>query len=445
MLKIYFSLIVFSILFLQSNSLSFQDLIIRKINEINKFNNTMISPLSIYQYLSLLSNGAVGDTQKELLQVLLSENELEDKTSNLIAKINSNNIEIISNIKSEYLEDDSQKSISENSKLRFNDVNGIFVRKDLKLAKQFTEISDKYNTSYFQELNVKIINEFCRNNTNGKIDGVVDFIPPYAKLVLANALYFKGEWVEKFSKGRIKKRNFLNSDNTTALVDTMDALYTSKYYYEDENVQIISLPYISNKLDFHMIIILPNLNKYSSPLDYLTKENISLSDISSKLKIKRNIRLYLPKFKYEFRILLSSILKDLGLKGLFEESHLNNIFENGNVGIEEILHATYIDVNENGTEAAAVTVNVFNGTIMRPKEELVMNVNHSFIYMIQSNKITDSDGNYLIPFVGIINQLEEEIEDEKQNDNNLSNDASRDSNIEKSNDSNIGSSRERNN
>ena len=117
MLKIYFSLIVFSILFLQSNSLSFQDLIIRKINEINKFNNTMISPLSIYQYLSLLSNGAVGDTQKELLQVLLSENELEDKTSNLIAKINSNNIEIISNIKSEYLEDDSQKSISENSKL----------------------------------------------------------------------------------------------------------------------------------------------------------------------------------------------------------------------------------------------------------------------------------------------------------------------------------------
>ena len=194
-----------------------------------------------------------------------------------------------------------------------------------------------------------------------------------------------------------------------------------------------------------MIIILPNLNKYSSPLDYLTKENISLSDISSKLKIKRNIRLYLPKFKYEFRILLSSILKDLGLKGLFEESHLNNIFENGNVGIEEILHATYIDVNENGTEAAAVTVNVFNGTIMRPKEELVMNVNHSFIYMIQSNKITDSDGNYLIPFVGIINQLEEEIENEKQNDNNLSNDASRDSNIEKSNDSNIGSSRESDN
>ena len=355
------------------------------------------------------------DTQKELLQVLFPEKELEGQTNTIIEKINSNNIEIISNIESEDFKDDNlhQKCSSENCKIRFNDVNGIFVRNGLKLAKKFTQISDKYNTSYFQELSVKIINEFCSNNTNGKINNVIGFIPPSAKLVLANALYFKGEWAEKFSKIRIKKRNFLNSDNTTVLVDTMENTYSSKYFYEDENVQIISLPYLSNKLDFHMIIILPNLNIYNSPLDYLTKENISLSDIYSKLEKRRNIKLYLPKFKYDFEIKLSYILKEMGLKSIFEGAQLNNLFENDNTGIEEILHTTFIDVNENGTEAAAVTVNVFNGTMMKPKEDLVMNVNHSFIYMIQSNKINDSDGNYLMPFVGIINKLEEEKSDEK--------------------------------
>ena len=255
-------------------------------------------------------------------------------------------------------------------------------------------------------------------------------------MILANALYFKGEWAEKFKKSGIRKRNFLNSDNTTVLVDTMENIYSSKYYYEDENVQIISLPYLSNKLDFHMIIILPNLNKYNSPLDYLNKENISLSDIYTKLEKKRNIRLYLPKFKYDFDIKLRNILKEMGLGN----AQLNNIFENDNTGIEEILHTTFIDVNENGTEAAAVTINVFNGTILKPREELVMNVNHSFIYLIQSDKIKDSDENYLMPFVGIVNKLEEEIFDEKQNDSeNIT------TNIEKNNDSNIEKNRDSNN
>ena len=442
MLKIHFSLIIFSILFINSNSLLFQDIILRKINEINIFNNTMISPLSIYQFLCLLSNGAVGDTQKELLQVLFPEKELDEKTDALIEKINSNNIEIISNIESEDLEDENnhQKCSSENCKIQFNDVNGIFVKEDIKLAKQFKQISDKYNTSYFQELNVKIINEFCKNNTNGKINNVIGFIPPSAKMILANALYFKGEWAEKFKKSGIRKRNFLNSDNTTVLVDTMENIYSSKYYYEDENVQIISLPYLSNKLDFHMIIILPNLNKYNSPLDYLNKENMSLSDIYSKLEKKRNIRLYLPKFKYDFDIKLSNILKEMGLKSLLGNAQLNNLFENDNTGISEILHTTFIDVNENGTEAAAVTINVFNGTILKPKEELVMNVNHSFIYLIQSDKIKDSDENYLMPFVGIVNKLEEEIFDEKQNDSeNIA------FNFEKNNDSNIDKNRDSNN
>ena len=159
---------------------------------INMINNTMISPLSIYQFLCLLSNETIGNTQKELLQILFPEKELEDKTNTLIEKINYNNIEIISNIESEDLEDDNyrQKCSSRNSKIRFNDVNGIFIKNDLKLSKQFTQISDKYNTSYFEELSAKIVNEFYKNNTNGKIKNVIGFIPPSAKLYFIKSTLF---------------------------------------------------------------------------------------------------------------------------------------------------------------------------------------------------------------------------------------------------------------
>ena len=93
--------------------------------------------------------------------------------------------------------------------------------------------------------------------------------------------------------------------------------YDGISYYEDKKVQIISLPYISNELGFKMTIILPN-SKYSSPLDYLKNENISLSEIDSKLYYTKNVHLYLPKFKYDFKIeKLKEILQEMGVNQLF--------------------------------------------------------------------------------------------------------------------------------
>ena len=195
----------------------------------------------------------------------------------------------------------------------------------------------------------------------------------------------------------------------------MHQIYGGINYYEDEKVQIISLPYLSNKLKFEMIIILPNLKMFSSPLDYLNKENIKMSEIYSKLEYNNNVHLFLPKFKYEFEIDLKEILNNMGMNLAFSENaEFDNLCKNIDILVDQILHKTFIKVNENGTLAAAVTLTEMNTASGPPnshEEEYYMNVNHSFIYMIQSKEIKDIEDNYLMPFIGIVNELEKK-EDE---------------------------------
>ena len=204
-----------------------------------------------------------------------------------------------------------------------------------------------------------------------------------------------------------KKKYFLNYDNTKVEVDTMYKYFENIMFYEDNNVQIISLPYISNKLNFEMVIIKPNLNKYSSPLDYLNKENINFSDIYSKLKSTQNVYLYLPKFSFKSDFDIKKVLIDLGMISAFDSSkaNLDNIIPGTYIG--QFLHQTFINVNENGTEASGATVVEIrtNSTSLFSKEKYYMHVNNSFIFMIQSNKINDFDNNYLMPFIGIVNYL----------------------------------------
>ena len=194
--------------------------------------------------------------------------------------------------------------------------------------------------------------------------------------------------------------------------------FTDIYYYEDDKIQMISLPYRSKKLNFRMIILLPNSEIYSSSLNYLTLESINLNALITKLKNKEKVHLYLPKFKTEFTQNLNNILSDMNMKrafcrnqAQFDGMTLDRIY------IGQILHKTFIQVDEEGTEAAAVTaVSGLFGLSPNESKEYYMHVNHSFIYMIVSDEIKDSEGNYLIPFVGVVNNLTEEI---KEGGNNI--------------------------
>ena len=134
-----------------------------------------------------------------------------------------------------------------------------------------------------------------------------------------------------------------------------------------------------------------------------------MNELILKLQICYNVYLYLPKFKTEFKEKLKRILKEMNMNRAFSNGQFNKMTLD-QIFINEIIHKTFIQVDEEGTEAAAFNraITVY-GLDQKPDKEYYMYVNHSFIYMIVSDEIKDSEGNYLIPFLGVVNKLDGEI------------------------------------
>ena len=392
-----FLLIIFQVFLLQNASASLQDNLFKEIIDENKGENVIFSPLSLYQVLSLVLNGAGGKTREEVFKVLFPDKDLDEQ---LIKDVNSNIEKIIADIESE-------NNGQVDNKVIFNNVNALFHQEGISFKDEFKQICTQYNTSYFKLESLEQVNNYVSEHTNGKITDFLQSINGILFMII-NALYFKGYWEQKFDESLTTKRPFKNS-NGTVMVDTMYQEYEDGLYYEDEKVQMFSLPYSYNNLPYKMTIILPNEKKYSSPIDYLNEEKINFHEISSKLEYKNHIHLYLPKFKYALKIDVRSILMKLGMKLAFSLNADFSNLVNGACFISDFFQKTYIDLNENGTEAAAATVAIFansTGPMILDDIQRYMHVNHSFIYMIESNEIKDSDNNNIMPFVGIVNYLE---------------------------------------
>ena len=224
-------------------------------------------------------------------------------------------------------------------------------------------------------------------------------------MILLNAVYFKSNWKYKFNIENTIKREFKNSNNEIVNVDTMFKEFETIMYYEDEKIKMIELPYQDENLS--MIIILPS-EKYSSVIDYINKEKEDYSKLYNKLNETKNVRLYLPKFEIEFYASLVESFKNMGMKLAFTtdgnfDKLLKNKKLNHGLYIEDILHKTYVKVDEEGTEAAAATAIIVSKRCMKIYIDMI--VDHSFIYMIRDKRIKDINGNEMMLFIGIINNL----------------------------------------
>jgi serpin B len=387
MKKNFLFIILISFIFSQKyNELTFQSTIFSHLYQ-NSNNNICISPLSLYQSLSFLSNGAVGKTQEEIFQVLIPKIKIDKKTQ-LLINVNNQQIQKYYN--------------SKNGKVKLS--NAIALKERLK--KEFEKISKKYDISIINTMTVEAINKWSSEKTNGKITKIIDYISPLTKVIILNSIYFQVNWKYKFDTLKTVKRDFKNSNGEIVKVDTMINEYSKIKYYEDNKIQMIELPYEDNNLS--MIILLPKTQKFSSSLDYMKKEKSDITKNIKKLQFKKNIKLYLPKFEFEYGTNLNDVLKKMNMKLAFDSAKAD--FSKLNYGsklyVFQVLQKTFIKIDESGSEASSTSlIEMRTNSTYIPTKIINMDVNHSFIFMIRDQRIKDINQNDLLLFIGVVNTL----------------------------------------
>ena len=356
-------------------SLSFADNLDK---QMPKDKNYMFSPLSIKMALALAANGASGETQTEILNVL-GVTDLDE----------------FNNVSKDLIERYSQTDI-----LRLNIANSIWMNKD-KTSQNFsssfkntaTEFYDAEVKSINNSNAVKEINSWVSDKTNGKIPTIIQNADDFWAMLI-NAIYFKGAWLDEFSVNATKPDQFNNADGTKITIDFMNK--TKWFPYAKTNsVQIIELPY-QNRLE-----------KFSEDGEYLDTEVYKDLDVSMYLIMPEGdinveqelsaaindesfestyIRMSMPKFRIEYETSLNQIFKNMGITTAFDDktADFTKMFDKGNMWFTNTIHKTYIDVDEKGTEAAAVTAIGMAGSAL-PPEPIELKFNKPFYFAIRDN------------------------------------------------------------
>ena len=343
---------------------SFQISFLKEINKDNKNKNFVFSPMSIYQILSLTANGARGNTLHEMVKAL---------SGNSITELNRINSEIL------------------NAAKNFTSIeiaNAIMTR--IEPLDEFKKIAYSYDATIEKLKSADQVNSWCFLKTHGKILQIVDQLDPLTKMMLLNAIYFKGTWKKKFKPEKTQKKYFYNFGEKTKPVQVnMMNLETKFNYYSDEKVQVIEIPFSKDSVS--AVIFLPqklqNINDFIAELDdqKIKKYLNSLFPITVDLE--------LPKFKIEFESGLNTYLHNLGMKQAFSPmADLSGLAKGGNdLYIDSVIQKAFIEVDESGAEAAAVTAVIINGwsSIINIRQR--MYVNRPFLMMLRSKALPEDN------------------------------------------------------
>ena len=341
----------------------------KEINNKNKDKNIIYSPIGVELLLSLCSNGSEGETKKEILNFLKYKDieEANKKESDIVSK-------------------------SKLNKDNLNLANLILTK--IKVEDKFIKIGEKYDIKIEELKNERQINSWCKMKTNGKISKIIDRISPITKMILLNAIYFESKWNIPFLKEI--KRNFYNLGRKDKMsrIDIMNSEIINRPYMENDQFQAVKLEYINKQ--FESIVILPKENidieTFIQNFDYNNYKNI----INGLKSVKVN--LFLPKFKIEYNASLKEFLINLGARKCFTGSaEFKGISKNISLFFNDVIQKTYINVNEDGTQAAAVTMIDMGETASGEEYEekiYLMNVNRPFLFIIRN--LDYPEGRYII-------------------------------------------------
>jgi serine protease inhibitor len=329
--------------------------------------NVMISPLSISYALSMTVNGANGETRDDMLEALrlkgISVDAINSSYKNLTSAL-----------------------LSVDKRVLMSIANSVWIEDDFPVKKSFTGIlTDFYNA----EANTFDINDasapdkintWIEENTNGLIKKMIDKLNDNTVMLLINAIYFKGKWKSQFEESKTIPMPFYKSGGNQINVPMMKQK-TDFNVYVGNGFTMAEFPY--GQGNFVMDVVLPD-----EP-EGLRTAVASLSDGSFTAWLnqmnERETDVSFPRFKYGFKKKLKDVLTDMGMGIAFTDAaDLSNITDKYDLLINDVTHQTFIETNEEGTEAAAATV-VDIGLTSMPPAALVFKMDHPFIYIIRES------------------------------------------------------------
>jgi serine protease inhibitor len=333
--------------------------------------NVVLSPVSAALNLSMVLNGAEGQTKEEMLKAL-SLNGSE------IAAINTANAQLLKALGAQT----NGVTLSVADSL-WVDSRRAMLRPDYMKQMQASYAAEVQGLDFSNPNAARQINGWASRATQGKIPKVVNQIDPTEVLLLLNAVYFKGQWTHKFDKTKTQQRDFRLADGTTKQVPRM--AQSGRFdYFETPEMQAIRLPFGDG--DLVMEVLLPAQSSNLTALEaQLTAEH--WKEWRSRYS-KREGTIELPRFELQSKYKLNGPLESLGMKRAFDASdaQLTGMLlpaqgrsELGRVSISAVLQSTYWKVDEEGSEAAAVTSTQIRATaVQRPAAPFHMVVDRPF-------------------------------------------------------------------
>ena len=342
----------------------------------------MVSPLSASLALSMTYNGANGQTEIEFEDVL----GYEGFTTEEINTVNRNIIDGLT---------------SGNDNTTFDIANSIWYRDGFTVKQDFVDDNQTYYRAEVQSLDfndpnsVNIINNWVSDNTQEKIPTIINNIPAEAVMYLINALYFKSTWQYEFDPDANVMRDFYDENGTSlGEKEMMKQQADLKYYTHEDVFTSVKLPYKSGK--FEMILFKPQTDKTTD--DIITAMSGTAWQAWRANYAEEKVVVTMPKFKFDYKKQLKDDLITMGMPSAFEESSADftDINSNERLFISKVLQKTFIDVNEEGSEAAAVTAVtvVLESTDNNQELATHFTLDQPFVFMI-TDKTTNS-----ICFVG---------------------------------------------
>ncbi len=330
------------------------------------------SPYSIYTALMMAYAGAAGETAAQMEQALA----IELPGSDVHAALNALNLTLLNN--SQF---DGKPVFS------FNVANQLWGQKDFAFNEQFLNtLSANYNADlktvdFNDSENARaLINLWVAAQTNDKIKdlipaGVLDAL---TRLVLTNAVYFKAAWMNQFDPSKTALGSFTLADGSQVDVPMMHA-QRSMQAFVNEGLEVVELPYEGGM--YSMVLVMPaqgSLADFEASLD-ADRLNEILGSLSTA-----SVTLSMPKFKLESSFGLSETMKTLGMTDAFTPgiADFSGMEDTRSLYISDLLHKAYVDVNEEGTEAAAATAVVVGMTSM-PAESYTISFDHPFLFLIR--------------------------------------------------------------